>query len=396
MLNSAITLSSRVQKIEPSATMVVAAKARALRESGVNVVDLGLGEPDFDTPENIKNAAIAAIHQGFTKYTPVGGFADLKKAIQAKLQKENNLHYEPSQIVVSCGGKQSLYNLFQAVVNSGDEVIYPAPYWVSYPDMVLLADGKPVPVFAGIEQSFKITAEQLEKAITPKTKIFLINCPSNPTGMSYTRAELKALGNVLAKHPHVLVATDDMYEHILWAKEPFSNILNACPNLYDRTIILNGVSKAYAMTGWRIGFAAGPTPLIEAMTTIQSQCTSGASSISQKAAKEAFTGDQSSVGTMVKSFKERHDYLVKALNTIVGVQCLPADGTFFVFPKVQGLVERLGLKDDMVLTEFLLNKAGVAVIPGSPFGGPGYIRLSFATSLENLQNAVERMVKVLE
>lgn len=389
-----IQLSDRVQRIKPSPTFAMASKAAALKKQGVNVLDLSAGEPDFDTPEHIKQAAIAAINAGFTKYTAIAGTLEFRETIAKKFLRDNQLNYAPNQILVSSGGKQSFYNLAQALLNSGDEVIIPAPYWVSYPDMVLLAGAKPVIVFAGIAEHFKITPAQLEKAITPKTRLFVLNSPSNPTGMAYTRKELAALGQVLAKHPQIFIATDDMYEKIFWGAESFCNFLNACPDLVDRTIVLHGVSKTYAMTGWRIGFAAGPIKLIQAMTNIQGQSTSNACSISQMAAKAALEGDQSCVTTMVAAFKKRHDYLVAALNTIPGFECCPGDGSFFAFPNIEGLIKRLGLKDDMELADFLLTEAAVAVVPGTPFGAPGYIRLSFATSLDNLQEAVGRLQSI--
>lgn len=390
-----IQLSDRVQRIKPSATLAMASKAAALKKEGVNVIDLSAGEPDFDTPDHIKQAAIAAINAGFTKYTAIAGTLELRDTIAKKFLHDNHLNYTPNQILVSSGGKQSFYNLAQALLNKDDEVIIPAPYWVSYPDMVLLADAKPVIIVADISQNFKITPAQLEKAITTRTKLFVLNSPSNPTGMAYTQTELNALGKVLAKHPQIFIATDDMYEKIFWGKEPFCNFLTACPDLVDRTIVLHGVSKTYAMTGWRIGFAAGPAKLIQAMTNIQGQSTSNACSISQMAALTALSGDQACVRTMVEAFKKRHDYLVAALNTIEGIECCPGDGAFYAFPKVEGLIKRLGLKDDLELTEFLLTKAALAVVPGTPFGAPGYIRLSFATSLDNLQEAMKRLQAVV-
>lgn len=386
-----IQLSDRVQRIKTSATLAMATKAAALKKQGINVIDLSTGEPDFDTPEHIKQAAIAAINSGFTKYTAIGGVLELREAIVKKFNRDNQLNYAPNQILVSSGGKQSFYNLAAALLNPGDEVIIPAPYWVSFPDMVLLSDAKPIIVFAGIDDNFKISPTQLEKAITPKTRLLVLNSPCNPTGAAYTRQELAALGQVLAKHPQIMIATDDMYEKILWGTEPFCNILMACPDLYDRTLVLHGVSKTYAMTGWRIGFAAGPVKLIQAMTTIQSQSTSNPCSISQMAAKAALEGDQTCVGTMVAAFKKRYDYFIPALNTIDGMECRPGDGAFYAFPKVEGLMKRLGLKDDLALAEFLLTEAAIAVVPGTPFGAPGYIRLSFATSLDNLQEAVRRL-----
>jgi aspartate aminotransferase len=391
-----LTLANRVQRVKPSPTLAVTARVAELRAAGKDIIGLGAGEPDFDTPDHIKKAAIKAIKDGFTRYTAVDGMPSLKQAIIAKFKQDNGLDYTPGQILVSCGGKQSFYNLAQALLNPGDEVIIPAPYWVSYPDMVRLADGEPVIIRAGVETNFKITPEQLEAAITPKTRIFVINSPSNPTGVAYSKAELAALGEVLKHCPQVLIATDDMYEHILWSKEPFCNILNACPDLYERTIVLNGVSKVYAMTGWRIGYAGGPADLIKAMKKVQSQSTSNPASISQVAAQEALEGDQSCIQPMIKAFKERHDYVVTALNKIDGVTCLPADGTFYVFPHVQEVIDRLdGVNDDIELAEHLLDEAGVALVPGSAFGAPGYVRISFATSMEILNDALTRLANAL-
>jgi aspartate aminotransferase len=392
-----ISLSQRVQRIKPSPTLAVTARAAELRAAGRDIVSLGAGEPDFDTPEHIKQAAIRAIQAGATRYTAVDGTPELKSAIINKFQRDNGLTYQPNQILVSCGGKQSFYNLVQALLNPGDEVIIPAPYWVSYPDMVRLADGEPVIVKAGLDQRFKISPEQLEAAITPKTRLFVLNSPSNPTGVAYKRTELQALAEVLMRHPHVVVATDDMYEHIAWADEPFSNILNVCEALYPRTLVLNGVSKAYAMTGWRIGYAGGPASVIQAMKKIQSQSTSNPASPSQAAATEALNGDQSCIAPMLAAFKQRHDYLVKALNDLPGVRCAEADGTFYAFPDFSGAIARLdGVDDDLSLAEYLLNEAGVALVPGSAFGAPGYARLSFATSMDVLKDAISRLEKVLK
>jgi aspartate aminotransferase len=390
------TLSHRVLSIKPSPTLAVTARAAAMRAAGKDIVGLGAGEPDFDTPDHIKAAAIAAIESGFTKYTAVDGTASLKKAIVDKFQRENGFNYTPKQVLVSCGGKQSFYNLSQALINPGDEVIIPAPYWVSYPDMVLLAEGVPVIINGPQSQQFKITAEQLESAITPKTRLFVINSPSNPSGMAYSKEELAALGAVLRKHPNIIIATDDMYEHILWGDQTFVNILNVNPDFYDRTMVLNGVSKAYSMTGWRIGYAAGPEWLISAMTNIQSQSTSNPTSISQVAAEAALNGDQTFIQNMCKAFKERHDYVVAAMNEIPGVDCLSTDGTFYVLPDMKKVIERLdGIDDDLGLSEFLIEKAGVAVVPGSAFGADGHIRLSIATSMANLEKAVSRMQSAL-
>ena len=392
-----IRLSDRVQTIKPSPTLAVTARAAALRAAGKDIVGLGAGEPDFDTPDHIKQAAIQAIESGFTKYTAVDGTPGLKKAIVAKFERDNGLKYDLKQVLVSCGGKQSFYNLAQALLNPGDEVIIPAPYWVSYPDMVLLAGATPVIVDAPQAQKFKITADQLEAAITARTRLFVINSPSNPTGMAYDENELRSLGEVLRRHPEVLIATDDMYEHIVWKTGSFRNILNGCPDLYDRTIVLNGVSKAYSMTGWRIGYAAGPAALIEAMTNIQSQSTSNPTSISQVAAETGLNGDQSFIADMLKAFKERHDFVVRELNSIPGIECLETDGTFYVLPNVQAVIDRLeGVHDDLGLAEYLIEQAGVAVVPGSAFGAPGHMRLSIATSMANLVKAISRFKLALQ
>ena len=392
-----IALSQRVQRVKPSPTLAVTARAAELRAAGRDIVSLGAGEPDFDTPEHIRQAAIRAINAGATRYTAVDGTAELKTAIINKFGQENGLTYTPEQILVSCGGKQSFYNLVMALLNPGDEVIIPAPYWVSYPDMVRLADGEPVIIKAGLDQRFKISPEQLQAAITPKTRLFVLNSPSNPTGVAYSRDELAALAEVLLRNPHVLVATDDMYEHILWGDEPFANIVNVCEALYPRAIVLNGVSKAYAMTGWRIGYAGGPAALIRAMKKIQSQSTSNPAAVSQAAAVAALSGDQSCIAPMVKAFRERHDFLVEALNRLPGVRCAAADGTFYAFPDFSGVIARLnGVDDDVALAEYLLNEANVALVPGSAFGAPGYARLSFATSMEQLREAIRRLSRVLE
>jgi len=387
-------LAKRLEPVKPSPTLAVAAKAAALRKAGLDIIGLGTGEPDFDTPDHVKQAAIQAIEAGFTKYTPVDGTPELKEAIIAKFKRDNGLDYQPNQILVSSGGKQSSFNLCQALLNPGDEVIIPAPYWVSYPDMALLAGGKPVVISATTEQRYKITPEQLEAAITPKTKLLFLNSPSNPSGMAYTFAELEALGNVLLKHPNIIIATDDMYEHILWSG-PFVNILDACPELFARTVVLNGVSKAYAMTGWRIGYAGGPAKLIKAMKIIQSQSTSNPCSISQKAAVAALNGPQNVIQTMVQAFHERHDYLIKRLDAMPGIQVLPADGTFYLFPNVQTIIERLGLADDVAFTEALLDDVGIALVPGTAFGTPGCIRLSFATDLDTLKEAMDRLERFI-
>jgi aspartate aminotransferase len=375
--------------------MAVTAMAAELRAKGRDVIDLGAGEPDFDTPEHIKAAAIEAIRGGQTKYTPVEGTAALKKAVIDKFQRENRLTYGMDQVVVSSGAKQTCYNVCGAVLNPGDEAIAPAPYWVSYPDMIKLADAEPVIVSAMMENGFKITPKLLEAAITPKTRLIFLNSPSNPTGAAYTRAELQAIGAVLTRHPDIVIAADDMYEHIYWAPEPFVSFAEACPDLYDRTVTINGVSKAYAMTGWRIGYAGGPKAIIAAMKKIQSQSTSNPSSISQAASIAALNGDQSCVREMNKAFKERHDYVVTALNGIPGFKCLHSAGTFYAFPNVGEAIRAKGLKDDLALSELLLNEVEVAVVPGSAFGAPGYLRLSFACSLDTLKEAIRRMRRVI-
>ncbi|MGV8991748.1 MAG: pyridoxal phosphate-dependent aminotransferase [Thiobacillus sp.] len=394
-------LSRRVQAIKPSPTLAVTARAATLKATGRDIIGLGAGEPDFDTPQHIKDAAVTAINAGFTKYTAVDGTPSLKAAVIAKLKRDNGFDYIPKQILVSCGGKQSFFNLVQAVINPDDEVIIPAPYWVSYPDIVILADGKPVIVEAGIEQGFKITPAQLEAAITPKTKLFVINSPSNPTGAVYSGEELAALGAVLRKHPQVLIASDDMYEHIRLDDVPFVNILNVCPDLYDRTLVLNGVSKAYSMTGWRIGYAAGPEAILRAMTNVQSQSTSNPTSISQYAAEAALNGDQACITPMLDAFKARHRYIVDALNGIPGFKCVDSGGAFYAFPDVRPAIMNLLARDiieaptDIAFSEYLLESADVAVVPGSAFGAEGYIRLTFATSQANLEKAIARIAAAL-
>ena len=389
-------LSNRVRNIKPSPTLAITARAAQLKAEGKDIISLGVGEPDFDTPQHIKDAGIEAIHKGFTKYTAVGGTPSLKKAVAAKFKRDNGLDYAANQILVSCGGKQSFYNLCQAIIDSGDEVIIPAPYWVSYPDIVILADGVPVIIEADINHGFKITASQLAAAITPRTKMLVLNSPSNPTGAVYTLDELGALGEVLRKHPQVLIASDDMYEHIRLNDQPFANILNACPDLYDRTMVLNGVSKAYAMTGWRIGYAAGPKDIIGAMDNIQSQSTSNPTSISQVAAEMALNGDQACIQPMLTAFKQRHRYVVDRLNTIPGVKCVDSGGAFYAFPDVSAAIAKLHTsgkiseQTDLALSAYLLDH-GVAVVPGSAFGAEGCMRLSFATSMENLEKALTRI-----
>ena len=386
-----VSLSKRVQKVKPSPTLAMTARAAKLKAEGQDVIGLAAGEPDFDTPAYIADAGIEAIRKGMTRYTAVDGTAELKDAIIAKFKRDNALTYERSQILVSSGAKQTCFNACAALLDPGDECVIPAPYWVSYPDMALLADGVPVSVYAGAAQGYKIRPAQLAAAITPRTKLFIINSPSNPTGAAYGKAELQALGLVLAKHPQIVIASDEMYEHIYWAPEPFTSFVQANPHLYDRTITINGVSKAYAMTGWRIGYCGGPKEVVAAMATVQGQSTSNASSISQRAATVALNGDQTCVGEMNKAFKARHDFVVAALNAIPGISCLPAAGTFYAFANVEGAMHALGLKDDNAFAEYLLANALVAVVPGSGFGAPDHIRISFACSMETLKEALKRI-----
>jgi aspartate aminotransferase len=386
-----VSLSKRVQKVKPSPTLAMTARAAKLKAEGKDVIGLAAGEPDFDTPAHIADAGVEAIRKGLTRYTAVDGTAELKDAIIAKFKRDNALSYERSQILVSSGAKQTCFNACAALLDPGDECVIPAPYWVSYPDMALLADGVPVSVYAGASQGYKITAAQLAAAITPRTKLFIINSPSNPTGAAYTKAELQALGTVLAKHPQVIIASDEMYEHIYWAPEPFTSFAQANPQLYDRTITINGVSKAYAMTGWRIGYCGGPKEIVAAMATVQGQSTSNASSISQRAATVALNGDQTCVGEMNKAFKARHDFVVAGLNAIPGISCLPGAGTFYAFANVEGAIRALGLKDDNEFAEYLLANALVAAVPGSGFGAPNHLRISFACSMETLKDALNRI-----
>lgn len=384
-------LSSRATKIKPSATLAITAKANELKASGVKIVSMGSGEPDFDTPKHIQDCAINAIRHQQTRYTAVDGTPELKQAIINKFQNDNNLHYENDEVMVSSGGKQVFYNLCQAILEVGDEVIIPAPFWVSYPDMVILADATPIIVETGLEQDFKITPSQLEKSITANTKLLVLNSPSNPTGAVYSKSELQDLAKVLQAHPQVFVISDDIYEHIRWDNADFVNIAMSAPELKSRIIILNGVSKAYAMTGWRIGYGAGDATIIKAMKKIQSQSTSNPCSISQAAAVEALSGDQSSILVMTQEFKKRHDFIVEALNKIAGVECPHSQGAFYAFPRVLGLIEKLGLKDDVELARYCLETLNIALVPGTAFGAPGYIRLSFATSLDNIKQALTQL-----
>ena len=387
-------LATRVAKIKPSETLAITAKANALKAEGRDVIGFGAGEPDFDTPANIKQAAIKAIEAGFTKYTPVGGTDELKDAIINKLKRDNSLVYKRSQIVVSCGAKHSLYNLAQALFEPGDEVIIPAPYWVSYPDIVVLAGGTPVILNTLEKDGFKIKPQQLKSAITNNTRALIINGPSNPTGAVYSPEELKAIAAVLIDED-ILIITDDIYEKILYTKYPFANIASVESKLKDRTIVVNGVSKAYAMTGWRIGYAAGPEEIIAAVTKIQSQNTSNPTSISQKASVEALNGDQSAVSMMVGEFRKRRDVIVAALNDIPNVKCLLPEGTFYVFPNVSGVYGRSykgkKITNSTELIDYLLDEANVATVPGAAFGSDDHIRLSYATSLKNIEEGVKRI-----
>ena len=399
---SKIVLSSCVNRIEESPTLAITAKALKLKSEGKDIIGLAAGEPDFDTPDFIKKAAIEAINSGFTKYTAVSGMPSLKDAIVQKFKNENGLDYTTAEVIVGVGGKQCIFNLCLALLETGDEVIIPAPYWVSYTDITQLTGATPVVVQCGIEQSFKMTPEQLSSAITKNTKLIFLNSPSNPTGAVYTKDELIKLASILLEHPHVFIGTDDIYEHISLDDTPFYNILMVEPRLKDRVIVLNGVSKAYSMTGWRIGYAAGPKEIIVAMGKLQSQSTSNPTSISQVAAEAALRGDQDCIKPMVKAFKERHAFVLKALNEIDGVKCIPASGAFYAFADARKAIEALFLKNkinaanDLAFSEFILETTGVAVVPGSAFGSEGYFRISFATSMDNLVEALKRLKQAIE
>ena len=389
-------VSNSLKRIKPSPTIAVTSKAREMRAAGKDVIGLGAGEPDFDTPDNIKEAAIQAIKKGDTKYTAVDGTPILKKAIQGKFKRENNISYEVDQISVGTGGKQVLYNVFMATLNPGDEVIIPAPYWVSYPDMVLLAGGTPKIVKCSEENEFKITPEQLKKAISKKTKWLIINSPSNPTGSCYTKEEIENLSKVLIGNKHVFILSDDIYEHITYDNFKFFTIAQI-DTLKDRTLTMNGVSKSYSMTGWRIGYGAGPKDIIKAVAKIQSQSTTNPSSISQAAAVEALNGTQDFIKTRSDSFKERRDFVVKTLNSINGLSCLKPSGAFYVFPNCKNLLgDKTKLKTDKEFVEKLLEKAEVAVVQGSAFGLDGYFRISYATSMDNLKKALDRIKSFCE
>ena len=389
-------LSNRIQKVKPSATITISAKAMELRANGIDVISLSAGEPDFDTPEHIKQAAIEAINKGQTKYTQVDGTPELKDAIINKFSRDNNLHYQRENIIASTGAKQTLYNLFQSVLEADDEVVIISPYWVSYPDMVLLADANPVIVKTHQEDNFEIDMDSFRAALTDKTKLLILNSPSNPTGLTYTKAQYESMGKILSDYPNVLIATDDMYEHIYWGNEPFTSFAEVCPNLFDRTITINGVSKAYAMTGWRIGYCGAPKSIVKAMKKIQGQSTSNPSSISQVAAIAALNGPQDAVNMMVGEYKKRHDYLCDALNKINGFNTSPGTGAFYLFPDVSSVIESKGFADDIEFSSFLIDQANVAVIPGSAFGAEGCIRISYATSMELLKESIARIKSSIE
>ncbi len=386
-----IKLANRIIKIKPSATLAITAKANELKASGIQIIPMASGEPDFDTPLHIKQAGITAIENGKTRYTAVDGTPSLKQAIINKLKKDNNLDYQLDEIIVSSGGKQVFYNLAQVLLDEGDEVIIPAPYWVSYPDMVILSNATPVIVNAGIENNFKISSKQLENSITKNTKLVILNSPSNPTGAVYSKQELLEIAKVLEKHPNIYIISDDIYEHIIWSDDGFYNIAMLSKELKKRTIILNGVSKAYAMTGWRIGYGAGDKDIIKAMKKVQSQSTSNPCSISQEAAEVALNSKQDFVSNMAIEFKSRYDYISSELNKIDGIRCPKAEGAFYVFPDVSGLINRLGFKDDLELSSYMLEKLNIAIVPGSAFGMQNCIRFSFATSMDNIKETIRRI-----
>ena len=389
------TISIRAANLQPSATIAIAQKSRELKAQGKDIISLSMGEPDFPTPEIIKEAGIAAINANQSHYPPIDGIPALKEAIIKKLQRDNNLEYNGKEIIVSTGCKQAIYNLAQAILNPDDEVIIPAPYWVSYPQITELTGANNVFITADISQNFKITAKQLESAITPKTKMVLFNSPSNPSGAMYSLEELQALSAVLIKHPNIIIASDDIYEHLNWSGEKFYNLINAEPKLQKQTVILNGVSKAYAMTGWRIGFAAGPAEIINAMKKIQSQSTSGACNIAQHAAACALNCDLDIVTPMVKALHERHDFVCTTLNELPGISCVPVQTAMYCFPDCNALIKALGLKDDIELASYLLDEAEVALVPGTAFGMPGYLRISIAAEMKLLKTAIQRITKVV-
>jgi len=389
-------ISSRVDQIKPSATIVVTMKSMELKAQGRDIVSLGFGEPDFDTPEHIQQAAIEAIRGGQTRYTQVDGTPELKDAIIRKFRRDNELEFSPSQILVSNGAKQSLFNMLVAILNRGDEVVVPAPYWVSYPDMVKLADANPAILTATPEHDYKITARELQNTLNENSRLIILNSPSNPTGKVYSEQEYRELGEVLTEFPKVFIACDDIYEHIYWGEGEFRTFLNACPHMADRTVVVNGVSKAYAMTGWRIGYLAGPEDLVAAMRKVQGQSTSCASSVSQAAAVAALDGPQDCLKDMRRQYKRRYEYIHQALNEIPGVTCPGCDGAFYAFPSFQDFIDsRNDIRDDVELAAWLLESAGVSTVPGSAFGAPGHLRLSYAASMDYLEDAIQRIRKAV-
>lgn len=394
-------IAKRMKKIKPSPTLAVSAKIKAMKAQGIDVVGFGAGEPDFDTPQNIKNAAIAAINAGFTKYCPVSGIPELKEAIVEKMKKDHGLDYDVSQVIVSCGAKHSIFNALMAVLNDGDEVIIFSPYWVSYPDMVLICGAKPRIVKTFEKDGFRPDPKRLEKAITPKTKLVIINSPSNPTGVMYSKEDLEAIGKVLLKHKKVLIISDDIYEKLIYDGNKFYNIVQIYPELKGRTIVVNGVSKTYSMTGWRIGYAVGPKEIVQAMENIQSQSTSNPTSISMKAAVEALKGPQDEVERMRAEFERRRNIIVEGLNSIEGISCFKPQGAFYVFPNVSALFGKKTrggkrIKDSLSLADALLEEARVGIVPGADFGGEGYIRMSYATSEDAIREGLKRIKEFVE
>ena len=388
------TYAQRVERIQPSLTLKINAEAAAMERGGEHVARLGAGEPDFDTPEPIKQAAHEAIDAGYTKYTAVAGFPELRQAVREKFRRDNALEFDDDQVVVTNGAKQALYDVCQTLLRPGDQAVIPRPYWITYPAQVHLAEAEPVFIDAPMEEHFSISPDRLDAALNERTRLLFINSPNNPSGRVYRRVELEAIAEVLRSYPDVYVISDDIYEHINWSSEPFRNLLNVAPDLADRTLVVNGVSKAYAMTGWRIGFVAGPKAVMAEVGKVQGQSTAGAATISQHAAHAALTGDQQVVKDMVAEFRRRHDHIVPALNELPGVECRTSDGTFYSFPDVRELIERTdGIKDDTELAERLLKDVDVAVVPGSGFGMPGHIRVSYAAGMDTIDTALERLKK---
>ncbi|MBI1191435.1 MAG: aminotransferase class I/II-fold pyridoxal phosphate-dependent enzyme [Tepidisphaera sp.] len=392
-----MSFAPRVERVRPSLTLQINAEAAAMERGHENVARLGAGEPDFDTPEHIRQAAHQAIEAGYTRYTAVDGYPDLRAAVREKFARDNDLQFADEEVMVTCGAKQALSDLAQVLLRSGDEAVIPRPYWVSYPAQVTLAEADPVFVDAPMDEDFTIAPERLDAALGERTRLLYLNSPNNPTGRVYRRAELEAIAEVLRRHPRVWVVSDDIYEHIRFDSGPFLNLLSVAPDLADRTLVVNGVSKAYAMTGWRVGFVGGPRQVISEMTKVQGQSTAGTASISQHAAQAALRGDQSVVDHMVAAFRTRHERIVPALDALPGIRCRPSDGTFYAFPDASGLIERLpDVDDDRELAERLLHDAEVAVVPGSGFGMPGHLRVSFAASMDTIDTALERLSEFIE